>query len=107
MRALVVLALVGLSPLFGLSACGGGASIEDICQRSCECLGNCETQQAECEANGKAYEKLSDELGCRDAWDDYVSCLDENLTCTNGDVNQNVCDAELTTFETDCSTTAG
>lgn len=106
MRLFALLAIVLSTPLWALAGCGG-ASIADICQRACECVGNCDTQQDECERNGEAYEELASELGCSDSWDAYVSCLDENLVCTDGEVNEGACSAELSTFESDCSTTAG
>ncbi len=105
MRSLIVLGL-GLVAPFMLAGCGG-ASIEDVCQRSCECLDNCDTQQSQCEASGKAFEELSDELGCRDSWDAYLSCLDENLTCDNGSVDDSACDVEFSAFQSDCGVDAG
>lgn len=105
MRTLVLLGL-GLVSSVTLLGCGG-ASIEEVCQRSCECLGNCETQQSECEASGKAFEELSDDLGCRDSWDAYLSCLDESLTCDDGVVNDSACDVEFSAFQADCDLDAG
>lgn len=101
-----LLSLVALGPALLLLGCGG-ASIEELCQRSCECLGNCDTQQADCEKSGKAYQDLADEVGCRDAWDAYLSCLDDELTCVDGKIDESACSSELDTFETECSTSAG
>ena len=106
MRASTLFGLGLLCPLFAVMGCGG-ATIEELCQRSCECLDNCDTQQESCEKNGKAFEKLSDENGCRDSWDAYVSCLDEELTCTDGSVNESACGSEFETFLTDCDATGG
>lgn len=69
-------------------------------------MGNCDTQQSQCEASGKAFEELSDERGCRGSWDAYVSCLDESLACEDGVVNDSACDAELSAFESDCDVEA-
>lgn len=105
MRTLILLGLGLVSPMM-LLACGG-ASIDEVCQRACECQGDCDTQKAVCEANGNAFEQLSDEVGCRDSWDAYLSCLDENLTCDNGVVDDSACDAEFSAFQSECGVDAG
>lgn len=103
-HALILLGL-GLASAVTLSGCGG-ASIEEVCQRACECLDNCDTQQSQCEASGKSFEELADERDCRDAWDAYLSCLDENLSCDNV-LDSSVCEAEFSTFQSDCGVDAG
>jgi hypothetical protein len=80
-----------------LVACGGSASIPDVCAK----LAACETQggtQAECEQSLEEDRSAADAAGCTGEFDDYVSCVDGLSDVCNQQDLQTECADEVFSY---------
>jgi hypothetical protein len=91
--AALALAAFGSLP-FVLPGCSG-ASVANLCDRVCECTGCSDLEYEDCIDDGEDLEKAAEEAGCNDAWEDYLSCIDEELECNDGDVKVDGCLSEI------------
>lgn len=79
--------------LVGPAACGGGASIEEVCEKVASCD---DSQTAEqCVEQAEALREQAESAGCEDALDDFVNCANDTFECVEGEVQVD-CNSELT-----------
>jgi hypothetical protein len=83
---------------WGLAPGCGGPSIGAYCDKACECVGCNDKQRDECtDAVGDAKKKAEDD-GCSDQFNDYLSCVNEELECKNDQLNADGCESEAKAF---------
>ena len=93
---------------FAMSGCDGdddpeptGPSIDALCDEMCECRGGCsESEKTDCVNGGEDLKKEADGAGCGDTWDEYLVCLDENMTCGANGPEPGSCISILEELET-------
>jgi hypothetical protein len=81
---------------------GCGASAAALCDRLCECVGCSESERADCIDSLDDAAKSADEKGCGGSYDDYVSCVDQELECKNDAIVVDGCDGEIVALA-DCT----
>lgn len=89
------LALFGIT----LAAGCGGASVDSICDRVCECEQCTDADRTQCVSSGEQFENQAVAAGCQDQYDEYLSCLDDNLVCTNGEAEASGCGAAVSALD--------
>lgn len=90
--ALFALSLV---PVFGLTPGCGGASASGVCQEICACQGCTTKDLNDCEDEEAAAAEKADEAGCGGEFDDYVVCLEDNLSCRDENAADKACNGIL------------
>ena len=81
------------------AGCGNGVAVTDLCQRLCDCSGCNATQRQACESGFNDSQKLAGDKGCADAYDTYLSCIDEHFQCVANAVDTKACAAETTALD--------
>jgi hypothetical protein len=94
-RGLALVWLAGASAVMVGPGCGGGASIESLCERSCECTGCSDDEFADCIDDAEDLEKYAEERGCSDQFSELLDCTDTELECNDGETDVDGCEAEL------------
>ncbi|MCA9621314.1 MAG: hypothetical protein KC731_19965 [Myxococcales bacterium] len=79
--------------LFFPAACGG-ASPTALCDRVCDCTGCSDSERDDCVDTLDDAQRRAENAGCGDAYDDYLSCIDGELTCLDGKVDADGCESE-------------
>jgi hypothetical protein len=92
-------ALVALGVGLGGAGCGG--SIAAICEEMCDCEGCSEDELDECIDEGEDIERLADNEGCEDQFDEFVACTDDEAVCRGDDFEADGCEQELDDLD-DC-----
>lgn len=69
----------------GASGCGGTSDeqrIAALCEEMCDCNGGCsDGERTDCTNGGESLRDEASAAGCSDTWNEYILCLDENMTC--------------------------
>jgi hypothetical protein len=78
--------------LLGASGCGTSAA--DLCEEACDCEGCSDAELDECIDELEEIEERAEDLGCEDEMDDYMSCVDSELECSEGKARADGCDSE-------------
>lgn len=78
-------AWVGLG--LGLSAIAGACtpSAQDICDLRCNCEGCSDAQYDDCVADIEDTKAKAKDYGCSSQYGDWLSCIDKEAECRNGD----------------------
>jgi len=76
----------------GLAGCGSSAS--SYCNRACDCVGCSENEHDECIDDYEDAQKAADDEGCGDQFSAASSCLDDEFTCNDGDIDADGCNSE-------------
>lgn len=93
LRSFFPLHLVALGALLAVLP-GCGTSLADLCEEVCDCEGCSDAQLEECIDESEEIEEAAEELGCEDQLDDWVSCIDSELECRDGDADTDGCEQE-------------
>src|SRR4051812_11877289 len=88
---------IGLGSLFGYTGCGG-ASIDGVCDTSCDCSKCSDKERSECKADGEKAEKNADDAKCSDEFNKYIDCFSSKATCKSGVYTTKDCDQEEKTY---------
>jgi hypothetical protein len=80
---LLAWSLLGLGT--GLAAGGCSVSPQTICNLKCSCEGCSEAQLDDCVSDVSATVTKAEGLGCSTQYADWLSCVDEEAECLNGD----------------------
>jgi len=75
-------------------ACGGGASIQDVCEKVAGCT---DQTTEECVQETKDLEQQASKAGCSDTLSDFVDCANDTFECLEGEP-QFDCQSELTSL---------
>lgn len=86
--------LLGLAvaATFTLTACGPSAS--SICEAGCDCEGCSDNELEDCIDDIEDLERAAENEGCADQYDEYLSCVDDELRCDGDDVDIDGCEFE-------------
>jgi hypothetical protein len=60
------------------------STVSSACRELCECEGCDEASQSACIDEGEAASASSETAGCEEAFDDYISCVRDGLSCDGG-----------------------
>jgi hypothetical protein len=63
--------------LGALSLTGCGYSCEDMCEDLAECEGSPEVNPDDCDPRCEIQERMNEDFGCDDEFDEYVDCVGE------------------------------
>lgn len=80
----MVLAGGALGVMTMLVAPGCGSPINSVCKAQCDCLGCNDSALQNCIDQGKAEQKVADNLGCGGLFDDAAACVQKNGVCFPG-----------------------
>lgn len=71
----------------GASIAAGGCTVsaEEICNLKCSCEGCSQAEQDDCLSDVNATVTKADELGCSSQYADWLTCVEEEAECRNGD----------------------
>lgn len=72
---------------FGLFSFAGGCSpsATDICDIKCNCEGCSDAEYDDCVADIEDTTKKAKDFGCSDQYADWLTCIDKEAECRNGD----------------------
>lgn len=66
--------------------------IAALCDEMCDCRGGCsDSARTDCLNGGESLRDDSEDAGCRDTWEEYIVCLEGNMTCVEGQPNPGSC----------------
>ena len=85
---------VGAIALWGVAPGCGGASVGKYCDQVCECLGCSDSERDECSDAMGDLRKTAEDAGCSGEFDDYLSCINDELECNDDQVSADGCDVE-------------
>ncbi len=69
----------------GVVASGCGVTSEEICNVKCNCEGCTEAQHEDCISDVDATVEKAANLGCSDQYADWLSCVETEAECRNGE----------------------
>ena len=69
----------------GIVASGCSVSPDEICNVKCSCEGCNQAERDDCVADVNAAVNTAAELGCSDEYADWLSCVENEAECRNGD----------------------
>jgi hypothetical protein len=93
----IAYSLMTVVALASLSGCGPSAS--GYCEDKCDCTGCSDNELDECVDNLEDLERSAEDEGCDDQWDDYLTCLDDELECrSGGTVDEDGCERKFLTL---------
>lgn len=66
--------------------------IAALCDEMCDCRGGCsDSARTDCQNGGESLRDDSEDAGCRDTWEEYIVCLEGDMTCVEGQPNPGSC----------------
>jgi len=80
-RALSALAPLALCLITAFAVGCGGPSLGDLCNEICDCTGCSQVERDQCITGSEELEKQAHAANCDDAFDKFVTCIDDNLSC--------------------------
>ncbi len=86
----------GFAVMSSMAACGTTSA--SLCDRVCECMGCSESERTSCVDDLDDAAKAAGDQGCEDTYDEYLGCIDDQLTCVGDRVEADGCDAEAQAF---------
>ena len=96
-KNLILVPFLALTPVI----VGCGADCEDVCEEAQDCPGADDDE--DCSKICEDAESLNEDAGCEDAFDDYISCIDdEDDICVEDetDISKIPCSSEATAYGT-------
>src|SRR5690242_7249809 len=91
--ALTAALFLGASAV-ALGPAGCGPSSGSLCNKVCDCTGCSEVEQDDCVDTLDDARKAASKKGCGDKYDDYLSCIDGELTCVEDHLDADGCELE-------------
>lgn len=73
---------------------GCGPSIGAYCDKACECMGCSQKERDDCTDNLDDAKRAAEHDGCSDQFNDYLSCVNEELECKDDRIEADGCETE-------------
>ncbi|MFO0759757.1 MAG: hypothetical protein U0359_24935 [Byssovorax sp.] len=77
----------------------GGVSVSSICDEICACESCTSNDRADCEKAGGEAEKQASDAGCGSEFDDFLSCVKDNVHCKSGHTTFDGCNTQLSALD--------
>ena len=89
-------AVLGMAAVavWGLTPGCGGPSIGAYCDKVCDCMGCSKSQRDDCADSIEDAKSAAGKDGCGDQFNDYFSCVNEELECNNDQISADGCESE-------------
>jgi len=92
LRTFVMVAGVSLAAAqLGL---GCGTSASAVCDEICDCVGCSENEHENCIDDFEDAERVAENEGCDDQYEEYLSCFDEEIQCRSSELDVDGCESE-------------